>query len=136
MKHISTKYPSHIKDMPLDWASMFNNYNKCAKVIDSMNDYYEYCHKHHLTQDVSGVIDSITQYCDLYVTRISRANKILDRPLWKDNLEFFYQRGYKERKKFIDAFFLIVSDLQDKLNNINERYLGNENETTKIGFNK
>ena len=122
--------------MPLDTAELFDGAEHCFMVLESMQHYDKYCKEYHLTRKVDEALQSAINYCDVFITHISKMNKILDRPAWKDNLEFFWQRGYKKRKLFIQNFYFVLYELQQKIDEISQEISEDPNNTyhPKIGF--
>lgn len=106
--------------MPLDTAELFDDAGHCFKVLESIRDYSKYCKEYKLTPAIDNVFQSAVTYCDLFITRISKMNKILDREEWKDDLEFFWQRGYRKRKRFIRLFYFVLYEIQQKIDEIGQ----------------
>lgn len=124
-----------IKDMPLDWNGLYKGAEYCFRTLESMKNYNEYCKEHGLkkTQNMSGAWDTAVKLCDSFVRMHSVQNRILNRPMWQDNLRYFWQRGYRRRKKYIHTFYFILTELQDRVEELQQE-LFEAKEPTRIGF--
>lgn len=119
----------------MNYAELFDGTAACMRVLDSMMDYRDYIKEHRLQDNSQEAFTTAIKYCDNFVRMISGKVKVLDRPFWKDDLEFFWQPGYLKRRKFVMCFLFLMTEIQDKIQEIAEELDEDDANNARVGFN-